>query len=95
MAPRPLPTREDILRELERRVTVSYEVVRDIERDFRHLLDLLWGAQCPIDPYAMSSADRLRFLQAMPEYNAAIAKLETARIVFQEAAVMRNRFKST
>lgn len=95
MAPRPLPSREDILRQLEQRVIVSYKVVRNMETGFKYLLDDIWSAQCPVDPYSMSSADRLRFLQTIPEYNAANAKLDTARLVFQQAAAMHNRFKNT
>jgi hypothetical protein len=81
---------------MNRRITLSYDIMCDINTDFEQLIvSLLWGAQCPMDPYSMDPAARQTFLQSIPEYNAAIAKLEAARAVFREAVAMRNHFRST
>ena len=92
--PRPLPTREDILCELGRRITASYEVMRDIKTEIDELVvNLLWDAFS--SPYCLDAAARQAFLQSNPEYASTKAKLDSAIAVFHDAIAMRDRFMST
>ena len=94
MLPRPLPSREDILREMERRITATYEVMRDIKTKIDELVvHLLWDAFS--SPYCLDAAARQSFLQSKPEYVSTKAALDSAVAVFHDAIAMRDRFMST
>jgi len=94
MAPRPMSSREDILRQLNTRVTVSYNVFYQTRLDFDELVvRLLWDAFS--DPYSMDSSARQTFLQSTPEYISAKAELENTLVNFHDAVAMRDGFIQT
>jgi len=91
---RPLPSREDILRELGRKITASYEVfvLRKTGLD-ELIVRLLWDTFS--DPYSMDSTERHTFLQSKPEYVSAKAGVDAARVVFHDAVATRDFYMST
>jgi len=94
MMPRPLPSREDILREMERRITATYEVFYQTRLNFDELIvRLLWDTFG--DPYSVDSSARQTFLESNFEYNSAKAQLENTLIIFHDAVAIRDRFMQT
>jgi hypothetical protein len=86
MAPRAPQSREDILREMEKKVSVTHAILFNLNWEHGELVErLAWEV-----PNHLDSPARFAYLCEMPEYIASKAKIEAARAVFLDAAAARH-----